>query len=135
MAGNALRSRGPDRRILIVDDEVLIADYVAMAAEKLGFRVVGVASSFDEALQLADPIGPEIAVVDVNLGTGRDGVDLALRLQALHGTRIMFISGGESPLARAEQAGIEGATFLKKPFVEAGFGQRLQEISALPSHP
>lgn len=125
--------RGADRTILIVDDEVLIADYVAMAAEKLGFRVVGVASSFDEALAFAQAIDPEIAVVDVNLGIGRDGVELARRLQALHGSRIMFISGGESPLARAEQAGIEGATFLKKPFVEGGFAQRLQETLALPS--
>jgi CheY-like chemotaxis protein len=65
MANSPLR----DRRILVVEDEYLIAISLADALENAGSVVVGPASSVDKALQTIDS-EPHIdaAVVDVNLG-------------------------------------------------------------------
>jgi CheY-like chemotaxis protein len=63
-------------RCLIVDDN---ADFLAAARDLLnrqGLRVVGLASSSSEALERADELKPDVALVDIDLGT-ESGFDVA----------------------------------------------------------
>ena len=56
------------RRVLIVEDEVLIALDLAEQLEEAGFEVLGPAVSVAAALELIKSIGCDSAVLDVNLG-------------------------------------------------------------------
>jgi DNA-binding NarL/FixJ family response regulator len=78
-------------RSLIIDDS---AHFLAAARELLereGITVVGVASTSDEAVRLAQDLRPDVALVDIDLGE-ESGFDLARRLTATE--------DGEAPLTR-----------------------------------
>jgi two-component system, response regulator PdtaR len=116
--------------VLVVDDEVLIADFAAMVVEDEGFDVVGVASSAREALAIAASRPPAIALLDVNLADGEDGVALAAELQSRHNTRVIFMSGSEDPEARARATSVAASGFLQKPFVAAELARVLKAAAA-----
>src|SRR5262249_37587715 len=62
-------------RILVVEDDYLIASEMKMALSDAGFDVASVAASADEAVELAASQNPALAVIDVRLGGDRDGID------------------------------------------------------------
>ena len=59
------------KKVLIVEDDLLIADMVAEVLAGEGYGVCGIARTVEEALALADQHKPELALVDVRFGTRR----------------------------------------------------------------
>jgi DNA-binding NarL/FixJ family response regulator len=66
-------------RCLIVDDSPHFVEEARDLLEHEGVRVVGVAASGDEAVRLAETLGPDVALVDIRLGA-ESGFDVARRL-------------------------------------------------------
>lgn len=79
-------------RVLIVEDEALIAMAHEDAVADAGYDVVGVATDSAEALRLAGEGSPSLALVDVRLGDGPTGAEVALRLLREHDVRSVFIT-------------------------------------------
>src|ERR1043166_8568219 len=72
-------------RILIVEDDLLIASQIEVALTDAGFQIVGTASTGKEALELAKLQSPTLVVMDIRLPGDRDGIDTALDLFRSHG--------------------------------------------------
>lgn len=68
-------------RILIVEDEFLIALTTEAELVSAGHVVVGKAASFDKAMDIARSTAPDLVVMDVRLGAGRDGIEAALAMR------------------------------------------------------
>ena len=66
-------------RCLIVDDSPRFGEEARSVLEHEGIPVVGIATSGDEALQLADELRPDLVLVDISLGE-ESGFDVARRL-------------------------------------------------------
>jgi CheY-like chemotaxis protein len=66
-------------RCLIVDDNLRFGEEARSLLEQEGISVVGVAASGDEAVQLAEALAPDLALVDISLGA-ESGFDVARRL-------------------------------------------------------
>jgi DNA-binding NarL/FixJ family response regulator len=66
-------------RCLIVDDSPRFGEEARSLLEHEGVSVVGVASSGDEAVRLAEALGPDLVLLDISLGT-ESGFDVARRL-------------------------------------------------------
>ncbi len=64
-------------RVLIVEDEALIAMALAESLEDGGHEVVGPAATMAEALALCEAAPPELAVLDIDIRGGSNGVDVA----------------------------------------------------------
>ena len=81
-------------RILIVEDEALIAWMLADSLEGAGHEVVGPAGTMAEALALCEAAAapPELALLDINPRDGSNGVDLARALLERWGVRSIFAS-------------------------------------------
>ena len=79
-------------RVLIVEDDMLIALDVEHALREAGYDVCGVACSEAEALELAERLRPEMAVVDISLGPG-DGRVVAKTLCGAYATKVLFATG------------------------------------------
>jgi CheY-like chemotaxis protein len=68
LAGQALRARLAGHRVLVVEDEFLIADEISLAFARLGVGIVGPARTLEQALQLLASSGHlDGAVLDVNM--------------------------------------------------------------------
>ncbi|MET0660861.1 MAG: response regulator [Steroidobacteraceae bacterium] len=80
VSDNALRNR----RILVVEDECLIALDLCSMLDRLGATVVGPVPSMEDAMDILDSLGPlDAAVLDINLGSARV-YPLADALEARH---------------------------------------------------
>jgi two-component system, response regulator PdtaR len=103
-------------RILIVEDDFLVACDAEGALIGAGFEVVGVAGSADEALELARAQNPTLALVDVRLHGERDGIHAATDLLVNFGIRSIFATAhyDQSTLDRAKAAKPLG--WLEKPY-------------------
>ena len=77
------------RRVLIVEDEILVALFLEDLLAEFGYDVAGVVSHLDEAM--AHPLDYELAVLDVHLN-GQDVFDFADQLAA-SGTPFVFATG------------------------------------------
>jgi len=85
---------GMSLRCLIVDDNARFGDEARGLLEQEGVSVVGFATSGDEAVRLAKDLGPDLALVDISLGT-ESGFDVARRLADIADAappRIIFVS-------------------------------------------
>lgn len=104
-------------RILIAEDEFLIALHVADELESAGHEIVGIAAGYDEAVDLARDHGADLAVLDVRLASDLDGVDLALTLRRDYGIPAILASGSDhaANVDRARPARPVG--WLSKPFL------------------
>lgn len=89
-------------RILVVEDNYLLAASLATTLADAGHEVVGPAASIDDALQLAEVQPPELALLDIELQGGGSGVDLARELLLRWNLPCLFVSG-TAEQARANQ--------------------------------
>lgn len=67
-------------KILIVEDEALVAMAMESYLAGAGHTVVGQADDFDTAVTLAEETQPDLALVDINLVDGDSGMDVASQL-------------------------------------------------------
>ena len=102
-------------RVLIVEDEPLIADYMSIVLARTDVRVVGAARTGAEAVRIAEREPPDIALVDIGLAGGMDGWAVARKLRERFATRAVFITG-QSLHEVGARASAFGAGCLHKPF-------------------
>ena len=112
-----------DKRILIVEDEPILAIALQDILEGLGYEVVGPAFRVAQALALAGEAGLDAAILDVNMGDG-DSYGIADRLAA-RGILYLFATGyGREGL----EPGHEAAPVLAKPYREKEVEQALAKL-------
>ena len=68
-------------KILIVEDEIIIADTIQRYLELKGHEVVGNAISYDEAVEIIAQTNPDLALLDIRLSGVKSGIDLANYIQ------------------------------------------------------
>lgn len=99
-------------RILIVEDEYLVAADLEAALEDLGYSSVGIAPDLEAALALAAE-KPDLALVDVHLRDGQTGPLIAERLAREHGVAVLFVTANPRMTFDANTPGVIGV--LSKP--------------------
>jgi two-component system, response regulator PdtaR len=113
--GAAKRQVNP-ARIMIAEDDYLIASEMEGALREAGFEVVGIAASTKEVLELASVHRPLLVVMDVRLSGQRDGVDAAIDLFSLHGIRCVFATAHHTPQTRARAEPANPLAWVSKPY-------------------
>jgi DNA-binding NarL/FixJ family response regulator len=103
-------------RILVVEDDFLVASEMEMALHAAGYTVVGLAASADEAIALAKTGRPDLAVIDIRLHGTRDGVDTALVLFRDHAIPCIFATAHADEAVRARAAAASPRGWLQKPY-------------------
>lgn len=69
--------RGITKKILIVEDEVIIADTLAMLLSQMGYEVPEPVLNYDGAVVSLTKESFDLAIIDINLQTSKSGIDLA----------------------------------------------------------
>ena len=106
-------------RILIVEDEALVARDLSATLARMGYFITCIASTGFEALRSASEVRPDIALMDVRLGDGGDGIDTAKLLHQEFSVPVVYLTayGDDDTLARAKETQPYG--YLLKPFHES----------------
>ena len=105
------------KRILVCEDDTLVASSIIDSLTGAGYEVVGPVSSAEEALSLVARDQPAVALVDIALKGTLDGVELAQRLSPM-GIQVVYLTANE---ARAEAGRAHAVDALIKPIRLASF--------------
>ena len=102
--------------ILIVEDEPLIADQIEQHVLDSGFKSAGIADNFNDTKELLQKGNPDLILLDINLGDGPDGVDIAHYINQHYKKPFIFISSNTDTktLERVKLTNPFG--FIVKPF-------------------
>jgi PAS domain S-box-containing protein len=105
-------------RVLIVEDEALIAHDMRDRLTRLGFEVCAMVSSGEQALEVTGRQRPDIALMDIKLKGDMDGIELAHTLNERHQIPVIFLTANSDhqTLERAVQTAPFG--YLTKPVSE-----------------
>jgi PAS domain S-box-containing protein len=114
-------AREPDRplsplRILIVEDEGLVARDLEFTLNEMGYEVIGAVDSCDAALQAVSARRPDVVLMDVHIKGPRDGIDTADAINREFAVPVVFLTAyaDDETLTRAARTRPYG--FIVKPF-------------------
>ena len=100
--------------VLIIEDEPIIAMDLEQLVAGCGHRVVGVATTEAQAVELAQQHKPGLILADINLGLGGDGTSAVARILSSHYAPVIFVTAYPERLLRGEA--LEPAFVITKPF-------------------
>ncbi|MFF8803293.1 MULTISPECIES: response regulator [unclassified Methylobacterium] len=115
-------------RILVVEDEVLIALELECLLEDLGHVSVGVAGNAADAVSLGRSTAPDLALVDIHLIDGPTGVEVARQLSADPRITVVFMTANAKRIP-PDFAGALGV--IAKPYSERVVASALDYVTRL----
>ncbi|MBK9193566.1 MAG: response regulator [Flavobacteriales bacterium] len=105
-------------RILILEDEPLIALDLRAHLEELGYEVSGACDNALDAMAEIVERKPDLLLLDINLGDGADGVQLAEKVKAKHRIPFIFVTSHSDKATLERVKPLRPAGFIIKPFDE-----------------
>jgi CheY-like chemotaxis protein len=107
-------------RIMIVEDEALVAEMIAFSLEDGGYEVAAICDSVAGAIIEAERLRPDLALMDINLGRGGDGVEAAAAIGSRYAVPVLFITAQTDAETRSRAVATGPVGFLPKPFTASG---------------
>jgi CheY-like chemotaxis protein len=118
-----------DRCLLLVEDDPLVRDTVALMLEEEGFEVIEAADAKAALALVRHGLDAPVIVTDVDLGSGPSGAELADALHRLRpDLRIIFITGRATSLAGRRHD--EREAILPKPFESEALSRLVKAMAA-----
>lgn len=104
------------RKLLIVEDEPVVALDLHEEVEQFGWEVVGIVESAEEAMAMAEIYRPDLALMDINIAGGMDGIQAARLLRSAYQIPSVFLTSyrDDATIQRAVKEGPYG--YVTKPY-------------------
>jgi CheY-like chemotaxis protein len=108
----------PGENIFIVEDERIVAEDLKRMLERLGYKVVGSASSGDEAIEKMKATPPHLVLMDIRIQGALDGIDVAEHVVTEFDIPVIYLTAyaDETTVDRAK--GTLPSGYILKPFEE-----------------
>ncbi|MFD0670201.1 response regulator transcription factor [Cohnella sp. GCM10027633] len=118
-------SQGKGIRVLVVDDEIHIRQFIELGLTNEGYTVMTASDGF-EAIELAASFSPHIVVLDVMM-PGMDGFEACAALKRAKPVSIIMLTAREEVEDRVKGFGLGADDYMPKPF---SFGELLARMQA-----
>ena len=107
-----------DTRILIVEDNALMANELEIRLKSLGYEICAIASTGIEAIELTEKLKPSLVLMDIVLKGDMDGIKAACRIRKQFSLPVIYVTAyvDDDLLARAKIT--EPYGYIVKPFSE-----------------
>src|SRR5688572_9472646 len=104
--------------ILITEDESIVAKDIQHSLKKLGYNVIGICSTGEDAIQTVEEKRPDLILMDIMLKGEMSGIEAADQIRARFNIPVIFLTAyaDESTLAKAKVT--EPYGYIIKPFKE-----------------
>ena len=113
-------------RILVVEDEGVVAKDIQNTLKSLGYEVSALASSGEEAIEKAAETQPDLILMDIVLQGEMDGVEAVAQIQSVSDIPVVYLTAyaDEKTLQRAKIT--EPYGYILKPFAESGLYSNIE---------
>jgi PAS domain S-box-containing protein len=116
MEQHTIEESTKDTRILIVEDEAIIAHNLAGRLRELGYAVVAVVTRGEDALREAESRHPDLVLMDIRLAGEMDGVTAAEHIRAQQNIPVIYLTGYADPKTLQRAKVTEPFGYVLKPF-------------------
>jgi two-component system cell cycle sensor histidine kinase/response regulator CckA len=113
-------------RILIAEDENIVAMEMANRLQALGYAVIGQTQSGEQAIALVKELSPDLVLMDIHLGGEMDGIGAAEVITQRFGVPVIYVTGYADDVTLQRAKLTEPHGFLTKPFVERELHSAIQ---------
>lgn len=105
-------------KILIVEDEFLVAQGIEETLKHLGYEIIANVDSGKDAIKCVENVEPDIIIMDIKLVGSMDGIDTAAIIKLNFNPIIIFLTDLDDKRTLERAAKIKPAAYLLKPFNE-----------------
>lgn len=116
-------------RILITEDERIIAEDLKQTLQSIGHEIVGIASSGEKAIEQAGMLLPDIIFMDIKLEGRMNGVEAAREIRNTIDTSIIFCTAYADDLTLLQISALNPDGYVSKPFLEKEILESIKHIS------
>ena len=102
-------------RILIVEDEMIIAEDVRAILKSLDYKVLGVASSGEQALEMVQDNPPDLALMDIKISGPMNGIETSKRIRSMYDIPVVFLTAYADPDTMERVKETQAYGFIVKP--------------------
>jgi CheY-like chemotaxis protein len=106
----------PVKKILIVEDDMIISLVVENMIKKLGHDLVGKAASGEDAIKLAEEHEPDIILMDIRLKGDIDGIEAVTRIKEKIDTAVIYLTGNSDKVNYDRAKATNCVDLISKPF-------------------
>lgn len=105
-------------KILIVEDEAIVALSIKMELKKLDCVVIGMASTEEEVFDIIKDNIPDIILMDINLGKNENGIDIINKIKEKQDIPVLYLTAFSDDETMAEAFATNPLGYIVKPFKE-----------------
>ena len=118
-------------KVMIVEDDLLVADMLELTVTEGGYAVCGIARTVAQATVLGERERPDLAIIDMRLANGELGTEIAARLRgSLPKLGVLYATGNAAP---ARLTSRDGNAVLGKPYSKNAMIRALKLVEQLVS--
>ncbi len=115
-------------RVMIVEDEIIVAKSYKYVLEILGYSICCIAFSGEEAIESAETEKPDVILMDIAVKGKMDGIEAGNQIKALYGIPVIYLTGYDDAELR-ERAGVtHRLEYLVKPVEPPTIGKAIEWI-------
>ncbi len=103
-------------KILVVEDEIIIADSICNALNELGYHSLEPAINYTEAIEIIENEKPDIAILDIQLSGKKSGIDLAKTIRENYHFPFIFLTSNSDSFTINQAKEVSPPAYLIKPF-------------------
>src|SRR5262249_31199813 len=122
-------------RVLIVEDEAIVAMHLEMLVVELGHDICGTAASAAGAIAEAAIHCPDVVLMDVRLAQGSSGIEAARELHVRQALRCFFLSANLDELTKGALLPYEPIDFVGKPVLPILLKRALEKAKQALANP
>ncbi|MCB0402531.1 MAG: response regulator [Flavobacteriales bacterium] len=103
-------------KVLIVEDEVLVAEEIAADLEDYGFEITGIAISSEECLNAVAENKPQIILMDIQIRGDQDGIETAKHIQQNANIPVIYLTANTDTTTVSRALKTAPHAFISKPY-------------------
>jgi CheY-like chemotaxis protein len=124
-----IRSTTHSPRVLIVEDELLVAWHLESLAREQHLEVCGLVPDGDGAIEQAVDLDVDLILMDIRLAGRMDGIEAARRIRDQRDTPIIFVTAHGDPATRAKiEQVLPGTPVLAKPITADSLKEAIASV-------
>ncbi len=120
---------GRPLRVMLVEDEVIVAWDIAETVKRLGYTIVGTADTAEQAIALAETASPDLILMDIRLNGSLDGIEAARIIRERTGLGVIYLTAHADLATMERAAATEPLGYVFKPFSQDGLQSALARAS------